>query len=91
MKVQEKYAHGWRSLLASTCKRTAPAAGREALVMMEKGHKMLGIWRTGAEEKIVLSLSNACCWREVQFQGLFFYVRRFKGVTMSEKFGMNFL
>ena len=63
---------------------------KEAPVMMEKGHETLGIWRTGAEEKICLSLSNAPCWRGVQFQDSFFHVRRFKGATMLKKFGMNF-
>ena len=76
--------------MASVCRRTAPAASREALVMMEKGRKTLGIWRTGVEEKIHLSSSKAPCWRGVQFQGSFFCVRRFKGATMLEKFGMNF-
>ena len=65
-------------------------ASREASVMMEKGRKTLGIWRTGAEEKICLSSSKALCWRGVQFQGSFFHVRRFKGAMMLEKFGMNF-
>ena len=76
--------------MASVCRRTAPAASKEALVMMEKGCRMSGIWRTGVEEKMDLSLSNTFCWREVQFQGSFFCVRRFKGATMLEKFGMNF-
>ena len=77
--------------MVSVCKRTAPAASREVSVMMEKGHTTSGIWRTGAEEKIFLSLSNALCWRGVQLQGSFFRVKRFKGAMMSEKFGMNFL
>ena len=59
--------------------------------MMEKGRMTSGIWRTGAEEKMFLSLLNALCWRGVQLQGSFFHVKGFKGAMMSEKFGMNFL
>ena len=66
-------------------------AKREALVMIENGRVMLGIWSIGAEEKIRFSLSKAVCWRGVHFQGLPFLVRRFRGATMLEKLGMNFL
>ena len=65
-------------------------ARREVLVITEKGCKMLGIWRTGVEEKIHLSSSKALCWRGVQFQGPFFHVRRFRGAMMLKKFGINF-
>ena len=58
--------------------------------MMENGQVTSGIWSTGAEEKICLSLSKAVCWREVHFHGSFFLVRRFRGATMLEKLGMNF-
>jgi hypothetical protein len=39
----------------------APAARREASVMMEKGHVVSGIERTGAEENVVLRESNVRC------------------------------
>ena len=63
---------------------------REASVMMEKGQVTSRTWRTGAEEKMCLSSLKAFCWRGVHFQGLFFLVKRFRGVTMLEKLGMNF-
>ena len=59
---------------------------REASVITKKGHKTLGIWRTGVEEKICLSSLKALCWR---FQGLFFWIRRFREATILERFGMN--
>ena len=69
----------------------APAARREVSVMMENGRDTLGIWRMGVEEKMHFSSSNAFCWEEVQFQSSFFLVRRFRGATMLEKLGINFL
>ena len=60
--MQEKYAQGCKSEFSSTCMSTAPAASKEALVMMEKGQVTSGICRTGAEEKIHLRCSKASCW-----------------------------
>ena len=60
-KVREKYAHGCRSEFSSICINTAPAASREASVMMEKGQVTSGIQRTGADEKICLRRSNTRC------------------------------
>ena len=59
--MREKYAHGCRSEFSSICISTAPVASREASVMMEKGQVMLGIQKTGVDEKIYLRRSNACC------------------------------
>ena len=42
------------------------------------------------EENICLSVLNAFCCSLVQTKGLFFQVRRLRGVMMLEKFGMNF-
>ena len=39
----------------------APAANREALVMIENGRVTSGMDKTGLEEKAVLRVSNACC------------------------------
>ena len=60
--MHEKYAHGCRSEFSSACISTAPAANREASVMMEKGRVTSGIRRTGAEEKMCLRHSKAFCW-----------------------------
>ena len=76
--------------MASVCISTAPAARREALVMTVKGWVTSEMRRTGAEENICLSVSKVFCCSLVQTQGLFFRVRRLRGVTMFEKFGMNF-
>jgi hypothetical protein len=38
----------------------APAARREASVIMEKGRVVSGIERTGAEENVVLRDLNVC-------------------------------
>ena len=57
--------------------------------MIENGCVTSEIERTGPEEKVFLSVSNAHCWREVQAQGWSFLVRRLREVTMREKFGMN--
>ena len=81
---------GWRSLLASVWRRTAPAVSRKASVMIENGWMTSGIWSMGAEEKMHLSSSNAHCCNKVQFQGSFFLVRRLRGAMILEKFGMNF-
>ena len=70
---------------------TAPAAGKEASVMMEKGQVMSGICRAGAEEKIHLRCSKASCWSQVQTQGSPLQVSRFRGAMMLEKSGINFL
>ena len=58
----------------------------------EKGMRKVGTGmdKTGPEEKAVLSVSNACCWREVQAHGLSFLVRRLSGATTWEKLGINF-
>ena len=59
--------------------------------MTVKGWVTLGIRMTGVEENICLSVSKAFCCSLVQTQGSFFQVRRrLRGVTMFEKFGMNF-
>ena len=47
----------------------APAANREALVMMENGRVTSGIDSMGPKEKAALRVSNARCWRSVQAQG----------------------
>ena len=47
----------------------APAANREASVMMENGRVTSGIDSTGPEEKAALRVSNARCWRLVQAHG----------------------
>ena len=39
----------------------APAANREASVMIENGQVTSGMDKTGPEEKAVLSVSNARC------------------------------
>ena len=67
--MQEKYVHGCRSEFSSVCMSTAPAANKEASVMMENGQVTSGICRTGAEEKMCLRCSKACCWSWVQIQG----------------------
>ena len=69
---------------------TALAVRREVLVIMVKGQVTSGIRRTGVEENICLSMSKAFCCSLVQIQGSFFRVRRLRGATMFEKFGMNF-
>ena len=66
-------------------------ARREASVMIENGRVTSGIWSMGAEEKIHFSSLKAVCWRGVHFHGSSFLVRRFRGATMLEKLGMNFL
>ena len=76
--------------MSSVWMSMAPVARREALVMIVKGWVMLEIRRTGAEENICLSVSKAFCCSLVQTQGSFFQVRRLRGATMFEKFGMNF-
>ena len=58
--------------------------------MTVKGQVTSGIRRTGAEENICLSVSKVFCCSCIQTQGLFFRVRRLRGVIMFEKFGMNF-
>ena len=47
----------------------APAANKEASVMIENGWVMLGMDKTGPKEKATLRVSNVCCWRLVQAQG----------------------
>ena len=47
----------------------APAANREASVMIENGRVTSGIDSRGPEEKAALRVSNACCWRLVQAHG----------------------
>ena len=69
----------------------APAARRDALVMMENGRVTLGMRSMGVEEKMCLSSLNVFCCNEVQFHGSFFLVSRLRGATMFEKLGMNFL
>ena len=83
--------HGCRSKFSSICMSTALVASREVSVMMEKGCVTSGIQRTGADEKICLSHSKACCWSWVHAQGSAFRVSRLRGATMLEKSGMNFL
>ena len=39
----------------------APAANREASVMMENGRVSLGMESMGPEEKAALRVLNACC------------------------------
>ena len=68
---------------------TAPAARREVSVIMVKEWVTLGIRMTGAEENICLSVSKAFCCSLIQTQGSFFRVRRLRGATTFEKFGMN--
>ena len=87
----EKYAQGCMLEFLSACMRTAPAANREALVIIEKGWIISGICRTGVEEKICLRHSKASCWSQVQIQGFPLQVSRFRGAMMLEKSGMNFL
>ena len=76
--------------MSSVCMSMAPVVRREESVMTVKGWVTLGIRRTGAEENICLSVSKAFCCSLVQTQGSFFRVRRLRGATMFEKFGMNF-
>ena len=59
--MREKYAHGCRSEFSSICISTAPAANREASVMIEKGRVTSGIQRTGADKKMCLRCSNMHC------------------------------
>ena len=73
-----------------SCMSMAPAVRREVSVMTVKGWEMSGIRRTGAEENICLSILKVFCCSLVQIQGLFFQVRRLRGATILEKFGMNF-
>ena len=47
----------------------APAANKEASVMIENGWVTSGIDKMGPEEKAVLRVSNARCWRLVQAHG----------------------
>ena len=89
--MREKYVQGCRSEFLSACMSTAPAASREASVMIEKGQVTSRIHRTGVEEKIHLRFSKASCWSQVQIQGSPFRVSRFRGATMLEKSGVNFL
>ena len=58
----EKYAQGCMLDFLSACMRTAPAANREASVMIEKGWVTSGILRTRAEEKMCLKCLKAHCW-----------------------------
>ena len=58
--------------------------------MTVKGWETSGIRRTGAEENICLSVLKVFCCSLIQTQGLFFQVRRLRGATILEKFGMNF-
>ena len=87
----EKYVHRCRSEFSSACMSTASAANKEVSVMMENGQVTSGIRRTGAEEKMCLRRSKARCWSWVQTQGSPLQVSRFRGATMLEKSGMNFL
>ena len=89
--MREKYVHGCRSEFSSACMSTAPAANKEASVMMENGQVTSGIRRMGVEEKMCLRHSKAHCWSWVQTQGSPLRVSRLRGVTMLEKSGMNFL
>ena len=75
--------------MSSVCMSTALAARREASVITVKEWVTSGIRRTGVEENICLSVSKAFCCSLVQTQGSFFRVRRLRGATMFEKFGMN--
>ena len=47
----------------------APAANKEASVMIENGRVMSGMDKTGPKEKAILRVSNAHCWRLVQAHG----------------------
>ena len=47
----------------------APAANKEASVMIKNGRVTLGIEKTGPKEKAALRVSNAHCWRLVQAHG----------------------
>ena len=67
----------------------APAANKEVSVMMENRQVTSGIDKMGLKEKVVLRVSNAHCWREVQAHGWSFQVRRLSGATTWEKFGIN--
>ena len=87
----EKYAHGCRSEFSSACMSIAPAANKEASVIMENGWVTSGICRTGVEEKMCLRHSKACCWSWVQTQSSPLQVSRLRGAMMLEKSGMNFL
>ena len=53
----------------SPCRRMASAVNKEASVMIENGWVTLGMDKTGPEEKAVLRVSNARCWRLVQAHG----------------------
>ena len=73
----------------SAWSRIAPAANREALVMIENGRVTSGIVKTDPKEKAAFRVSNAHCWREVQAHGWSFLVRRLSGATTWEKLGIN--
>ena len=73
----------------SAWSRIVPAANREASVMIENRQVTLGMDKMGPEEKAVLRVSNACCWREVQVHSWSFLERRLSGATTWEKLGMN--
>ena len=47
--------------MVSAWSRMAPAANREASVMIENGRVTSGMDKTGPEEKAVLRVSNVCC------------------------------
>ena len=80
--MREKYVHGCKLEFSSVCMSTAPAANKEALVMMEKGRVTSGIRRMGAEEKMYLRHLKAHCWSWVQTQGSPLQVSRLRGATM---------
>ena len=47
----------------------APAANKEASVMIENGRVTSRIDKTGPEEKAALRVLNAHCWRAVHVHG----------------------
>ena len=59
--MQVKYAQGCKSKFSSACMSTAPAANREASVIIEKGHVTSEMHRTSAKEKMCLRHSNTFC------------------------------
>ena len=75
--------------MVSAWSRIAPAANREAPVMIENRQVTSEMVKTGPEEKVVLRVLNAHCWRGVQAHGWSFLVRRLSGATTWEKLGIN--
>ena len=62
-------------LLESVWRRMTPEAYLEVLVVMVKGLKKSGRWRTGCDRKSFFSESNDCWQVGVQSQQLSFLVR----------------